>query len=276
MTTARLLSIDVEDPVIAGADLYLRDAPSAYEDSVGSDMRATLDVLEATGARATLFVNARYCDRHRSIFSEAVTRGHVLASHGHHHYDVRRISLDRFRDDLRRSLDVLTAYQDPIVGYRPPAFTMPFDEPHLDVLREEGIRYVSCGDAFPRSNFPRTEVPAVLDNGLHYVPISVWSLLGRRIRYPVGYGAVARLMPSPLSLAAVGAWVRRQSFLQFYFHPYELSGMTRRQRRLLLEVTPGDRAMQVLSLRTGRAALFAQVFRMCHFEPIESLPELAD
>jgi len=266
-----VLSIDVEDIVVAATDLYSKEPPAGYVDSVGGDLRATLAVLDAAGARATFFMNTRYCDAHHDVVREVVARGHVLGTHGHRHADVRRLSVAEFRDDLRRSVDILTRYQDRVVGYRPPAFTMPFDDEHLTVLLDNGIRYVSCGALMDRVPVPHAEEPVPLECGLLYVPVSMWYFAGKRLRYPVGYGHTSRLMPEDLCVGLVRRFIRRHAFFQFYFHPYEVPGITAGQKRSLFAVER-DIGFRIYAQRShDRSRLFTRILKQGRFQPIESI-----
>jgi hypothetical protein len=266
-----VLSVDVEDIVVAATDLYGKEPPVGYRDSIENDLRRTLDVLDAANARATFFMNARYCDDHDAVVREVVARGHRLASHGYRHSDVRELSIEGFRDDLVRSLEVLRRYQDDVIGYRPPAFTMPFDDAHMRVLLDHGIRYVSCGALVTRTNVPRVEAPVRLHNGLFYVPVSIWYLWGGKLRYPVGYGHTSRLMPEDLCVGLVKRFIERRGFFQFYFHPYEVPGITREQKRALYGVHR-DVGFRIYSQRShDRTSLFTRIASAGHFEPIESI-----
>jgi hypothetical protein len=271
-----VLSIDVEDIVVAATDLYLKDPPAGYQETVENDMCRTLEVLDGAGARATFFVNARYCDDHDDVMREVVARGHRLATHGYRHFDVRKLTIDEFRDDLRRSIDTLSRYQSDIIGYRPPAFTMPFDDDHLRALTDCGIKYVSCGALVGRVSVPRVDEPIRLDGGLVYVPVSLWNLLGGRLRYPVGYGHTSRLMPEGLCVKLIRRFIRSRDFFQFYFHPYEVPGITREQKRTLFAVG-SDIGFRIYAQRChDRSRLFSRILSEGHFEPIESMRSLID
>lgn len=273
--TGRYLSIDAEDIVVAAAELHKTQVPAGYKDNFAGDVRRTLDVLEDTGARATFFVNGRYCEANHDVMEDVVARGHVLATHGHRHLDVRELTVAEFNDDLRRSLDALCRYQDTIIGYRPPAFTMPFDDDHLRVLVDNGIKYVSCGALFQRADVPHHDTPARLPCGLVYIPVSIVYRLGRLLRYPVGYGHVSRLLPERLVLANLRRFERRAGFFQFYFHPYELNGIRPAQKKALIAVNRKDIPQRIYSLRcSDRSRLFSRILSTCRFQPLETMEVL--
>lgn len=270
------LSIDVEDVVIAAADLHLKTIPAGYQDNIEDELSQTLDILSETGSFATFFVNGQYCKKYDTLIKEIVSRGHTLASHGFRHYDVRVISLNQFQEDLLQSLEALTKYQPDILGYRPPAFTMPFDDEHLSVLCDAGIKYISCGAAFGRSNNPHCDKPFKLRDGLTYIPISVSYFLGRRVRYPIGYGHVSRLMPERIYISWLRSWLSKHNYFQFYFHPYEIRGLHRNQKKSLYKVKKTDVAQRIYSQRcSNRSAFFFRILNMCNFRQIESMEGLS-
>lgn len=272
----RILSIDIEDVIIANSEMNLREPPAGYRDTVAHSLRRTLELLDEAGAQATFFVGGRYCREHDGLLREAVAGGHVLASHGFHHSDIRKLSLREFRDDLRRSLDVLSRYQSDIIGYRPPAFTMPFDDPHLRILVDNGIRYVSCGTLVNRVRIPLVDRPVPLSRDIAYVPISIRYLLGGFLPYPVGYGHTSRLMPEGLCIRLSRRFAEDHDFFHFYFHPYEVPGLTRDQKRLLYR-TSCDLGFLVYSRRShDRSRLFRRILEAGGFRPIESLGRNAD
>ncbi len=273
----RLLSIDVDDLVVGVQDFLLGDdGPSGYTGRIDRDVAAVLDLLDRHGAKATFFVNAQYCDRHPSMASDIAARGHVLASHGFRHRDVRRRTLAQFRDDARRSLEVLGRYQEPILGYRPPGFSMPYDEAHLGVLRDLGFRYVSAGPSIPACRVPDGQGPVPLPGGLLHVPITSIGIAHPRLRLPIGYGTVARLLPEAVYLGLLRSFLRRCAWFHFYLHPFEAVGLDSAAREHLGRLGPLTLNCRMMAMRCGnRLGLFERMIELCRFSPIESLEALS-
>ncbi len=225
-TRNRILSIDVDDLLIANADFFGEAVPPDYSSDIEREIRGALDLIDSCEAQATFFVNAQYCERHPAAIREIAARGHSLASHGFRHRNIAALSLDEFETDLCRSLEQLTRIGSPIVGYRPPAFSMPYDEEHLRILQRNGIRYVSSGVGVARSNAPRSNRPVELAEGILHVPISTLHLLGGRVKYPIGYGVTSRLMPEGLYMRSLREWLARRDYFHWYCHTFELSGLS--------------------------------------------------
>lgn len=131
--------------------VHLAHAPMGYDgvlafridadDHRGSATDAVLRELAAAGQRATWFIDvARHVAR-GGMGSLAAIRahGHEIQSHGYRHYTYR--TRTRNRDNLRRSLEVLTVH-----GHRPTAAAAPFgswNRGFAEALRDCGLRWSS-------------------------------------------------------------------------------------------------------------------------------------
>ncbi len=220
-----VLSIDVDDQVVAASQLRGRPLPRGYAPRLRRDIERTLEILSGLGSRATFFVNAQYCDGRDDLFERIIAQGHVLASHGFEHRDVRSLSLTQFRDDVSRSLTTLTRYQRQILGYRPPGFTMPYRTQYFRILEDLGFTYVSSGAGLNRGGVPDAAGPVPIHGGLQHVPISTTRVPGTPVKYPIGYCVVSRLLPQSFYLRSVDRWLRHQRFFHYYAHTFEISGL---------------------------------------------------
>ena len=226
--SVRILSIDVDDLIIANADFFGEAVPASHQARVEADVLDALELLDANDAKATFFVNAQYKEQLAVAMHEIVARGHVLGSHGYRHRNIATLTLKEFESDLCRSLELIGKAQSQTIGYRPPAFSMPYDEAHLQILTANGLRYVSSGVGVPRSDAPRTNEPVEVSTNLLHVPISTGYYFRGRVRYPIGYGVASRLMPTDLYLLTLRRWCRRNRYFHYYCHSFEIAGMRRR------------------------------------------------
>jgi peptidoglycan/xylan/chitin deacetylase (PgdA/CDA1 family) len=77
----------------------------------GPDVRwtpAILDALRRGGARATFFCTGAAAARHPDIVRRAAAEGHEIATHLWEHYRDIVYDDERFRDELERSVDLLS------------------------------------------------------------------------------------------------------------------------------------------------------------------------
>jgi hypothetical protein len=261
-----ILSIDLDDIDVAFADFTRKPLPREFRHTARADTVETLRVLERAGARATFFVNAQLAVEEPGFLHDIVAGGHDLASHGFRHFDLRTLTLAEFRDDLLRSLDILTRHQ-PVVGYRAPSFTMPYRDDYFGVLAESGITYISNGTGVARSNAPVVERPVPISGGLVHVPISSRRLFGGLLHYPVGYGVASRLLPEPVYRATVKDWTRGNDFFHYYTHTFEIAGLPATSFR----ETWSHPSRGIYSLRCrNRQDFFERLFRDNRFVSIET------
>ena len=196
-----------------------------YEDRLLIGTERLLDLLEESGTRATFFVLGYAAERHPDLIREIHQRGHEIGTHGYGHQFVYRLGREGFRDDLRRSLDILDhLVRIPIHGHRAPFFSIiEGSEWAFDVLSECGIRYDSS--VFPVSNY-RYGMPHAprwahqLTNGLTEFPPSTFQLFKRNM--PVCGGAYFRLYPYSLTRRCIRRLNDAGRPAVFYIHPWEL------------------------------------------------------
>jgi polysaccharide deacetylase family protein (PEP-CTERM system associated) len=184
-----------------------------------------LELLAATGRRATFFVLGWVAARHPTLIREIAGTGHEVASHGHMHRPVYRQTAGEFREDIHRAKAVLEdAVAAPVAGYRAPTYSIIRSSLWaLDVLAEEGYRYDSSifplrHDRYGIPDAPR--FPFRLANGLIEFPLSTWTRLG--VRIPIAGGGYFRLLPYPVIKAAFESLQRADRPGIFYLHPWDL------------------------------------------------------
>ena len=93
-----------------------------------------LDVLDAAGARATVFMVGEQAMAHHALAREVAERGHEVALHGHEHVDHEELG-GRAADDLARGLGTLEV----ATGRRPRLFRPPYG-------RFSEVSYRACED----------------------------------------------------------------------------------------------------------------------------------
>jgi hypothetical protein len=270
-TTTHILSIDVDDLLIANADFCNAPNLKGSKHQVEHDIDKTLQLLDEYNASATFFVNCQYFDHNQDPLRRILSAGHHLASHGYHHFHIQRISLEDFKADLFKSLEILHHVTDSVQGYRAPAFTMPYRDEYLQILVDGGIKYVSNGAGTNRVHVPLDQQPITLACGLQHVPISTQQLLGGFIRYPIGYAVVARLLPELLYKYSVERWLAGNDYFHFYGHTFEFAS-SQSPKWYPFKSVSDSVAMLLYSIRCReREKLFRFLLSRCQFQSIEQL-----
>jgi polysaccharide deacetylase family protein (PEP-CTERM system associated) len=224
------LTIDVEEhyQVSAFERVVRYEDWDGYESRVESNTGKILNILAATGSRATFFILGWIAERHRDLVKSIHAEGHEVASHGYNHEVLTNMGPERFREDVRRSkalLEDIIACN--VAGYRAPSFTIMKDTFWaLPILVEEG--YVYDSSIFPifhdRYGMPSAEPYChclSTDAGpIWEVPPSTTQFAG--IRIPIAGGGYFRLFPYLLLRRLLQNVADKGHPLVMYLHPWEL------------------------------------------------------
>ncbi|MEA2604892.1 MAG: hypothetical protein QOF89_5884 [Acidobacteriota bacterium] len=224
-----LLTVGVEDYYQVGSfeGLIQKEHWYRFETRIARNTTKALDLLEASGVRATFFVLGWVADAMPEVVREIVRRGHEVASGGYWHRTIRQMSPEEFRDDLRRSREALErAAGVRAFGHRVPHFLRPSDLWALDVVAEEGYAYDSSVRPLGRHFAAEPWRHAVHrrpagGRSLWEIPPSAVTLGG--LALPVAGGNYFRQLPHTLVKPLVRLWHRRHTApFVMYFHVWEL------------------------------------------------------
>jgi len=226
-----VFSIDVED-WYQGIEIPM-DGWHDFEARVPESMGRLLDVLSAHDAKTTCFVLGKVAEDHPRLIRRIHEEGHEIATHGYSHEKVYNLSPDRFRQELRRSIDVLQDLTgEQILGHRAPYFTITTESLWaLDTLYEEGIRYDSSihpvlNDRYGIPDADRQ--PSVIRTPAGYelleVPVATAPLPSPlpQLNIPCGGGAYLRIYPYRLQKWLLQYLERRGDHVGVYIHPWEV------------------------------------------------------
>ncbi len=222
-----LLTVLVEDYFHVGAfeNLIQQRNWSNFEPRYEQNTLKALDLLDEFNVKATFFVLGWIAEQNPKLIREIVSRGHEVASRGFYHRSLRHLTPDEFREDLRRTNQVLEdAGGQKIIGYRS-AEKLSYEKDAwvLDILAEEGLVY----DA---SFLPVTK-DEKQKRFAHQVQTSekiIWEFpySTRNIGVgllPISGGNYFRQIPFTMMRHAVQDWHRRYNApFVLYFHVWEL------------------------------------------------------
>ncbi|WP_118830248.1 XrtA system polysaccharide deacetylase [Salinibacter ruber] len=226
-----VFSIDVED-WYQGIEIPM-DQWEGFERRVEASMEDLLDLMARYDVTATCFVLGKVAEEHPELIRRIHGAGHEIATHGYSHEKVYNLSPERFRRELRHSIDLiqdLTVEQ--VRGHRAPYFTITEDSLWaLDILRDEGILYDSS--IHPVFNYrygiPNADrQPSVIesDDGAQMleVPVATYPLpeLLPDANVPCGGGAYLRIYPYRLQRWFLRKIEERGEHISVYVHPWEV------------------------------------------------------
>ncbi len=237
------LTIDVEDWFHVQA-LASRIDPGDWpylEARVARNTERVLDMLAASGLRATFFTLGWVAERNHELVRRIVAQGHELASHGMAHRRVDEQTSAEFRADVARAKKLLEDIAGvPVRGYRAPSFSIADDQLWAhEILAEEGYVYSSsiypvAHDIYGMPRAPRFAFRPRGDNGVVELPLTT-ARKWRRNR-PCAGGGYFRVKPYGASrrlMRRVHAQDKQPCI--FYFHPWEIDPGQPRQRGLPLK-----------------------------------------
>jgi polysaccharide deacetylase family protein (PEP-CTERM system associated) len=225
------MSVDVEDyfQVSAFETVVARREWDSYESRVSRNTDRLLAMFDRRSVRATFFVLGWVAERHPALIRRIHAAGHELASHGHHHGLVYKLSPRAFREDIRTAKAAIESVAGVgIVGYRAPSFSITRESIWaLDILIEEGYAYDASiypihHDRYGISDWPRQISQVARGSG------SIWEVPGSTVRHaganwPIGGGGYFRLLPYAWTRYGIAAVNRRENApTVFYVHPWEI------------------------------------------------------
>ena len=224
------MTVDVEDyfQVAAFANQVQRADWDSYSCRVERNVDRILEMFDDHQVSATFFTLAWVAERYPHVLRRIAEAGHEVASHGYDHVKVHTQEPEAFRQDIRKSKQILEDIGGQQVrGYRAASFSIDQRTPWaFDILAEEGYRYSSSvypiqHDHYGMPDAPRFAYRPSDKHELVEVPITTLNIFNRNL--PSGGGGYFRLLPyacSRWALRRIAAKDRRP--VVFYFHPWEV------------------------------------------------------
>lgn len=225
------MTVDVEDyfHVSVFDGLVSRDRWTQLESRVSDNTDRLLRLFSDEDVTATFFILGCVAERQPSLVQRIAALGHEVASHGYAHRLIYDQSASAFRDDVRRSKDLLESLAGrPVEGFRAPSYSItPRTLWALDVLIAEGFTYDAS--IFPirhdRYGIPASpRHPYVLTRtggSIVEAPASTVRLGSTNL--PIAGGGYFRILPYAWTRWGIARLnrVERQPAI-FYLHPWEL------------------------------------------------------
>lgn len=231
MKVKNILSIDVEEwfQVENLKEAIPSQGWTYCEKRLPFNLSEILILLEERKVKATFFVLGWIAERYPEIIKRIHNEGHEIGSHGYSHSLVFTQTEKEFREDVKKSLEIIEKLiGEPVWGYRAPSFSI--NQScfwAFEVLSELGIRYDSS--IFPIRH-PQYGIPSAprfpfnleLKNGkkLKEFPLSTVRLLG--LNLPVAGGAYLRIFPYWYNRWGIRHLNSEGSGAVVYFHPWEI------------------------------------------------------
>ncbi len=224
------MTVDVEDYFHVAAfesNIKVEDwgsMPSRVEKNTGELLR----IFDEHNIRCTFFVLGWVAERHPELIKEISGLGHEIASHGYSHKLVYNQTPEVFREETKRSKNLLEdIVQKEVAGYRASSYSITRRSLWaLDILIELGFRWDSSifpvrHDRYGIPGTPSSPYDILFENGEKILefPLTTADVAG--VRIPAAGGGYFRLYPYWLSRFLLKRACSDKPGI-FYLHPWEI------------------------------------------------------
>lgn len=215
-------SVDLED-WYQGIELPF-DQWNHHTPRIRKGLDPLLELLAKHDTKATFFTLGWVGEQYPELIRAISEAGHEMASHGYSHEKVYDLSPEAFREEIRRTKNVLEDISgSAVTAFRAPFFSITARSLWaLDILKEEGYA-IDCSISpvktwrYGISTTP-DEIFSIKENGLIEFPVSTFKLLTKNLG--IG-GAYFRLFPYMLTDRGLKQRAAQGKANMFYIHPWE-------------------------------------------------------
>jgi len=218
--TRNIITIDVEEwyQTVLFYDRYQNVGQSS---ALEANILEILSFLKEHKTAATFFIVGSVAEKYPDLIRLIADEGHEIASHWYLHRLVYRISIDEFRKDVEKSIDILAKITGKtILGYRAPTWSITQRMPQaISVLESLGLKYDSSIYPVGIDREPFRHFFYRIKNNLIEVPPSTFKFYG--VRFPFAGGTFLRIASHNFVKNKILALNSRHSPAMVYFHSWE-------------------------------------------------------
>ena len=226
-----VFTVDVEEyfQVEAFSGLIPKKEWHNFPSRVEETTEGLLELLDTHHVRGTFFVLGWIAERHPDLIERIFKAGHEIASHGFDHTMITEMTPEAFREDIRKSKEILKGITGvSVTGYRAPTFSITDKTSWAyEILLQEGYAYSSSvypiwhdRYGWPEFGHDPRRMGSDANGEIWEVPMTVGSLGPFRI--PFGGGGYLRAYPLALTDALFRDLRRKGRHGVVYIHPWEL------------------------------------------------------
>jgi polysaccharide deacetylase family protein (PEP-CTERM system associated) len=219
-TIHNIFSCDVEDWYQS-----CHDVSAAISERVYRNVDRCLELLGKNNVRGTFFIQGLVAEQRPEVVKLIDRSGHEIGSHGYSHKPIFQMTRTQFRDELRKTNELIENITGKKVkGFRAPDFTI-FNGMHfaLEVLEECGIMYDSS--IFPvqtrRYGNPGSYPGIFKIKGYNLVEFPITIYFNWKLKIPVAGGGYIRLLPLRFLKKVLHSINAEGRPFVMYCHPYE-------------------------------------------------------
>jgi len=225
------LTVDVEEYYHAEifAGIIDRSELIKFPSHVEKITMELLHLFQRCNVRGTFFILGSVGKKIPRLTRAIMEAGHEIASHGNEHHMVTKMSSSEFREDVRKSRQILEDITGKaVLGYRAPTFSIvKRTEWAYEILLNEGFHYSSSvypirhdRYGWPEFGILPRKMAVSGDRYIWEIPLSVERVCG--INVPFGGGGYLRLYPLSLTKYLFGRLLQYRRHAILYVHPWEI------------------------------------------------------
>lgn len=207
------LTIDVEEVTDMNFSVQWREEPPLeYERYIDTF------IALAKNCNATAFVLGSFAKKYPHIVQKLSKNGIEIACHGLHHNLLYTEKFDTWGKDLMQAKKILEEITcKPVLGYRSPSWSMPFEKKYYEFLAKAGFKYSSS--YFPMKNY-------MYGNSINKkTPFNIYTKYGQVQERPIPKNIIP--FSGGFYLRVLPLWLLKLLFKNtkdaiLYVHPYEL------------------------------------------------------
>jgi len=193
-----------------------------YEIRIYKNVQKILNLLDAKNLKATFFVLGWIAIKHPDIVYELSKQGHEIGTHSLDHNLIYKMTPDKFKYDLRKSIDVIqNIINKKVRAFRAPGFSINKETFWaFNILAEEGIEIDSSIFPIYRAyggirdfNFDHPFLIKIGEKVIKEFPINVFKF--GRLKIPFSGGGYFRNLP----FSAYLHFCKKSDYIITYFHP---------------------------------------------------------
>jgi len=214
-----LFSIDFEDI------RYLVPDGFKYEERLPQMIGKYLDFLRRHDAKGTFFMVGKAAKHYESLVKEIIAEGHEIGCHTYDHKPLNFHTIESFREDLGKNLDILYALgAKDIHGFRAPGLSLTAKTSWAyEVLEEHGLKYSSSVMATKSAFHGWPEFGTdfkLVDNKIWELPPTL--LRNPFLSIPFASSVYFRFLPVMFSKWAMNNAFKRGDPVISYFHSFDI------------------------------------------------------
>ncbi len=227
MTFNNILTVDVEDWYhICGVKKYIpQKIWPELESRVRGNILKILDILDKKQSKATFFSLGYIAEKDPDLLMTILSAGHEIGTHGYAHKRVYTLTPNEFKNDLQKSLDIISGITGcPVKGFRAPEWSIRDNSLWaLKIIKKLGMVYDSSMAPLPiigNQMYPKRPFQHNPEHGSiwEFPPLVGSSLFGN---LPIGGGWGLRVFPYSMVRSAIEKLNKENQPALVYVHPRE-------------------------------------------------------